>query len=408
MAFSDLNLHWIDRYKLGVLLLLLVISVALEAIVHHAMGIEVVYSHFFYIPVVLGAIWYGTRAVLVGIFLAAVYVGDYYLIIGTVQTDAVVRALMFVVVALLIGVVMDSIRREHEQAMTQVANAALSGSTRRGFRGNLDEWKARLISSGNVKRMREEWDTRGLIMALRHRDAGIQYEAAEALGMLREPSAVIPLIEALTGDRYSGVRWKAAEALARIGTPSVEPLIQTLGHKDEDVRWKAAIALGDIGDPRAIAPLIALLEDEDRFVQSRAAYALGQFGSAALSPLTAALESQSPYVRRGSALALGKIPDPRVMDSLLPALSDHDDSVRSAALEALSGLGDEAYPRILAHIRGATPADRALVLQSFREISDRKVLKKFRAILGEADGETREVILSLVGPTGEGSGVGND
>jgi len=395
MAFSDLRLHWMDRYKLPLLLLLVAISVALEVIVHHIMGIVVVYSHFFYVPVVLGAVWYGKRAVVIGLFLAAIYLGDFFILNGFITSDVMVRALMFVAVALLIGLVMDTIRREQERAMTQVADAALSEGRRSGLSGNIDDLKGRLRSSGNVKRMREEGDVRGLIMALRHRDAAVQYEAAEALGVLREPAAVPALISALTGDRYSGVRWKAAEALTRIGPPAVEPLIQALGHQDDDARWKAAIALGEIGDPRAIAPLMALLEDEDRFVQSRAAYALGQFKSLSLPALVAAMENQSPHVRRGAALALGRTGDTGAIPPLLSAMCDRDESVRAAALDALPGLGEEVYPRIIAHVRDSAPEDRACALQALAEVSDVKILAGLRAHAGEADRETREVIDAL-------------
>lgn len=395
MAFSDLHLHWMDKYKLPILILLVAISVALEVIVHHIMGIVVVYSHFFYVPVVLGAVWYGKRAAVIGLFLAAIYLGDFFILNGFVTIDVMVRSLMFVAVALLIGLVMDTIRREQERAMTQVADAALSEGRRRGLSGNIDDLKVRLRSSGNVKRMREEGDVRGLIMALRHRDAAIQYEAAEALGVLREPASVPALISALTGDRYSGVRWKAAEALARIGPPAVEPLIQALGNQDDDARWKAAIALGEIGDPRAIAPLLALLEDEDRFVQSRAAYALGQFGTLSLPALIAAMENQSPHVRRGAALALGRIGDPGAIPPLLSAMCDRDESVRAAALQALPGLGEEVYSRVIAHLRDSAPEARACALQAIREVSGIEILTGLRAHAGEADRETREVIDAL-------------
>ncbi len=405
MAFSDLHLHWMDRYKLPILIILVAISLALEVIVHHMMGITIVYSHFFYVPVVLGAVWYGKRAVLVGLFLAAIYLGDYFLINGAISADVAGRALMFVAVALVIGLVMDSIRKEQERAMTQVADAALGEGRRSGIYGNIDELKGRLRSSGNVKRMKEEGDTRGLIMALRHRDAAVQYEAAEALGISRDPAAIPALIAALTGDRYSGVRWKAAEALARIGAPAVDPLIQALGHQDEDARWKAAIALGEIGDPRAIAPLISLLGDEDRFVQSRAAYALGQMGSPALPALIAALEDPSPHIRRGAALALGRIGDPGALSPLLEALHDGDESVRAAVLEGLGGVGDEAYPRIIAHLRNSSPEHRTLALQALREVPDRKLLAGLGAHADVADPETRDVIISLIGVTKEGSGA---
>lgn len=405
MAFSDLHLHWMDRYKLPILILLVAISLALEVIVHHMMGITIVYSHFFYVPVVLGAVWYGKRAVLVGLFLAAIYLGDYFLINGAISADVAGRALMFVAVALVIGLVMDSIRKEQERAMTQVADAALGEGRRSGIYGNIDELKGRLRSSGNVKRMKEEGDTRGLIMALRHRDAAVQYEAAEALGISRDPAAIPALIAALTGDRYSGVRWKAAEALARIGVPAVDPLIQALGHQDEDARWKAAIALGEIGDPRAIAPLISLFGDEDRFVQSRAAYALGQMGSPALPALIAALEDPSPHIRSGAALALGRIGDPGALSPLLEALHDGDESVMAAALEGLGGVGDEAYPRIIAHLRNSSPEKRTLALQALREVPDRKLLAGLGAHVDVADPETRDVIISLIGVTKERSGA---
>ncbi len=401
MAFSDLHLNRVDRYKPVLLLLLVAVSVGLEAVVHHAMGIEVVYSHFFYIPVVLGAVWYGKKGALVAVFLAAVYVGDYYLIDGAVPSDALIRALMFVVVALVIGIVMDYVHREQEQVMTQMANAAMREGTSGGFRGNLDEWKAKFRSSVNVKRLREEKDARGLIEALRHRDPAVQYEAAEALGVLGEPSAVSPLVAALTGDRYSGVRWKAAEALARIGSPAVEPLIGALGDSDEDVRWKAAIALGEIGDPRAIPPLIALLEDQDRFVQSRAAYALGQFGSAALSPLLIVLETGSPPARRGAAIALGKIGGPGVMDPLLCALADPDDTVRSSVLDALECLDEGVHARLLAHVGAAPPEERSRIFQALREATSPKFAEGFFPVLSLADDEARDVILSLARKRGE-------
>ena len=102
--------------------------------------------------------------------------------------------------------------------------------------------------------LRKEKDIPGLIKALGHNDLDVQYMAVEALGNIKDPAAIPPLVNLLSENQYSAVRWKSAEALAKIGKDSVEPLIRLLRHPDEDVRWKAAIALGEIGDVRAIDP----------------------------------------------------------------------------------------------------------------------------------------------------------
>jgi HEAT repeat protein len=51
-----------------------------------------------------------------------------------------------------------------------------------------------------------------------------------------------------------------------------------LGGQDIDVRWNAADALGKLKDVRAVEPLIWALKDEDEFVRERAADALGRIG----------------------------------------------------------------------------------------------------------------------------------
>jgi len=54
---------------------------------------------------------------------------------------------------------------------------------------------------------------------------------------------------------------QAAEALKEIGEPAVKPLIEKLKNGDWKVRIKAVIALGKIRDPQAVEPLIERLKD---------------------------------------------------------------------------------------------------------------------------------------------------
>ena len=72
-----------------------------------------------------------------------------------------------------------------------------------------------------------------------------------------------PLIAALR-DSDAGVRWDAADALGLIGdAEAVSPLIDTLRDAHVYVRRAAATALGKLGDVRAVAPLINALSDVD-------------------------------------------------------------------------------------------------------------------------------------------------
>jgi hypothetical protein len=63
----------------------------------------------------------------------------------------------------------------------------------------------------DVKKLKEKRNIQGLILALKNKDPKVQYDAAEALGDLRDNRAVEPLTAALKNDEFSGVRWKAAE-----------------------------------------------------------------------------------------------------------------------------------------------------------------------------------------------------
>lgn len=70
------------------------------------------------------------------------------------------------------------------------------------------------------------------------------------------------------------------------------------------------------------------------------------------------LRGQDPYARLMAAVALGRSGRPEAADELLSALSDGNEPVRAAALQALRELGPKAVPALLARLElGAAPAD---------------------------------------------------
>lgn len=248
----------------------------------------------------------------------------------------------------------------------------------------------------DVKKLKERRDIGALAHLLEHKDPQVQYEAAEALGIIGDETAVSPLITALKRDEFSGVRWKAAEALSKIGNPAVEQLIATLRFPDDDVRWKAAIALGEIGNPDSVGPLIALLEDEDRFVRSRVAHALSMIGEPAVGPLIKSLEEGDPALRWGAVLALGKIKNPRAVESLIVTLADKEAMVRAEAASALASIGTPALGPLLAFLKSAQGETRIEVMTALGELRNAGAIEPLVQLLENADDAERKAIADAI------------
>lgn len=87
----------------------------------------------------------------------------------------------------------------------------------------------------------------------------------------------------------------------------VEGLIKALNYKkDLKVRWEAAVALGEIKDKKAVEPLFQALKDESKWVQEESAEALGKIGEPAGESLIQALKHESERVRRKQQSFLGR------------------------------------------------------------------------------------------------------
>ena len=189
-------------------------------------------------------------------------------------------------------------------------------------------------------------------------------EAAWALASMEDPRVIGPLIDALS-DQHPDVRAAAELALARLGPLSVEPLLQVLNKRgtaalrnsvvralggtndprvvepllraldDAAVRDSAAIALGELKDPRAVEPLVRTLKDQNHSGGSSAAAALIKLGSPSVEPLAKALNDTDQDVRRLAVIALGEIKDPQAIEALTERLKDESPEVRQTAQEAI-------------------------------------------------------------------------
>jgi len=178
--------------------------------------------------------------------------------------------------------------------------------------------------------------------------------AVRALGALRSPEAVRPLLDAVVAD--DALARDVVAAIARIGTPAsavLREMVQEVlvpGHQPPTpapgappVRRAAVAAtgLGKVGDVGASSLLVRALRDRSHpGLAEAAADALGQLGAPdAVRPLLDAVAESRPTLRLAAARALGSISDRSAAAGLATALegSSHDDARAIAA--ALLRLG---------------------------------------------------------------------
>ena len=107
------------------------------------------------------------------------------------------------------------------------------------------------------------------------RDWDVRKSAIVALGKIRDERVLEPLMQQLRNDEFME---DATDALVSLGEPALPGLIKALKDKEELVRKQAVIALGRIKSPEAIDPLIEMLQNKDWFTRLTAAAALEAIG----------------------------------------------------------------------------------------------------------------------------------
>lgn len=107
------------------------------------------------------------------------------------------------------------------------------------------------------------------------RDWDVRKSAIIALGKIRDERVLDPLMQQLRNDEFME---DATDALVNLGEPALPGLIKALKDKEELVRKQAVIALGRIKSPEAIDPLIEMLQNKDWFTRLTAAAALEAIG----------------------------------------------------------------------------------------------------------------------------------
>lgn len=104
-----------DYFKIGkfnreVLALIIAICVFVTLYANLLLGIDAVYTHLYYLPIILAAIWYHRKSIFLALFLGFAHVSIGYYLAASLVPSALVRAGMFLIVA---GVVSLLSERRH-------------------------------------------------------------------------------------------------------------------------------------------------------------------------------------------------------------------------------------------------------------------------------------------------------
>lgn len=251
------------------------------------------------------------------------------------------------------------------------------------------------------------------IAALKDEDWGIREDAAVALGELRDPRGVRPLIDALR-DSDRAVKTAATNALTAIGEPAVvdlgyclqdpdlsvqeaaasilstigderviEPLNSALLSQDWVVRMHAARAVGRLADPSSVDTLMLLLQDKVPAVRDEAVTALRAIGESAIGPLVEALENQDWRIRLRATEALCVVTSRTAVVPLVGLLKhDPDTAVRQEAARALGNIGDSSAVDALLEVM-EEPRLQVRAIEALGKIGDRRVLPLLFDLIGE-------------------------
>jgi signal transduction histidine kinase len=112
------KLAWYENafYKNIILIIVLILCILVTIYVNWYMGIDAVYTHLYYIPIILAGLWYYRKAIYVALFLGLVHICIGYVAAGFIVPSTIVRTLMFVVVAIVISY-LSSINKKTENEL---------------------------------------------------------------------------------------------------------------------------------------------------------------------------------------------------------------------------------------------------------------------------------------------------
>ena len=108
------------KIQVGLMAILLACCCFLTYYFHQVLRTGIVFTHFFYVPIILAALWWKRKGLAVAVFLALFPIFSHYFFPDYVTTgNDYIRALMFVVVSFVVALLSERITKNEEEALRE-------------------------------------------------------------------------------------------------------------------------------------------------------------------------------------------------------------------------------------------------------------------------------------------------
>lgn len=132
------------RIKLLIIVILLAIAMGFAYLFHYILGEGVLFTHFFYVPIILATLWWGRRGLIVPIGLSVMLISSHYLsgLTSPIYED-LLRSFMFLAIGVVVAVLSEEIMADEEKLLASeekfrsVAETAVDGIVTTDVRGRI-------------------------------------------------------------------------------------------------------------------------------------------------------------------------------------------------------------------------------------------------------------------------------
>lgn len=166
--------------------------------------------------------------------------------------------------------------------------------------------------------------------------------AVKVLGEIGDPQA-IPVIKSVITDNDRTLNYEAMEALRKIGAPAVSTIISLMNYNSYFIKECSIEILGESGTPEAAACLVKFLKGNDWYLKDKAVSALIKIGSPSVEFIIEGLRNKDPEIQALSVFILGKIGDKQAVEALIEVLNNKENEsfLRVKSMEVLRKIGDK-------------------------------------------------------------------